>query len=91
VRVFQNPIQKGFNMANKNVKSQTPAKWGTSAAAFFARHEDERLKIHLTGAAKILTGSLVGVDQYDIFIEREDGVVVLVCKHAIQHIEPFGF
>ncbi len=78
-------------MAIASLNTKIPEKWGTSAAAFFARHEAERLNIHLLSDAKVVSGILVGVDRYDIFVERDDGVVVLICKHAIQHIEPTSY
>lgn len=61
-------------------------KWGTSAARFYARCEGEEVAIHLLTGDK-LVGILIGVDKYDVFIERSDSVF-LIAKHAIAWIEP---
>ncbi len=62
-----------------------PLKWGTSTAKFYARCEGDRITLHLTDGTT-LTGLLVGVDKYDVFIER-DTQVILVAKHAVGWIE----
>ncbi len=41
----------------------------------------------LEAAGAPLCGRLVGVDQYDIFIEAE-GVTWLIAKHAIRSVRP---
>lgn len=65
-----------------------PLRWGTSAAAFYARLEDEAVTVHFQDAADPpLCGRLVGVDQYDIFLEVA-GVTRLICKHAIRSVTP---
>ena len=61
-------------------------KWGASAARFYARCEGEEVAIHLLTGDK-LVGTLTGVDKYDVFIERDDAVI-LIAKHAIAWIEP---
>ena len=63
-----------------------PLKWGTSTAKFYTRCEGDRITLHLTDGTT-LTGLLVGVDKYDVFIER-DTQVILVAKHAVGWIEP---
>ena len=65
-----------------------PGCWGTSAVAFYERHEDELVTAHfLDATCPPLSGRLVGVDQYDIFLEVA-GDTVLVCKHAIRYLAP---
>jgi sRNA-binding regulator protein Hfq len=69
------------------VKSpQIPVRWGTSAARFYERAEGEEITLHLI-TGEVLAGILVGVDTYDVFIEREK-TVILVTKHAVTWIEP---
>lgn len=63
-----------------------PLKWGTSAARFYARCEGEELAAHLI-TGEVLMGVLLGVDKYDIVLER-DSVTILVAKHAIAWLEP---
>lgn len=65
---------------------ELPLKWGTSTAKFYARCEGESITLHLTDGVT-LSGILVGVDKYDVFIER-DTQVILVAKHAVGWIEP---
>ncbi len=72
---------------NDKQQSKPPEKWGTSAAAFYADCEGKTIHIHLdTGG--MLTGMLLGVDRWDIVIQREDETRVLIPKHAIASIEP---
>ena len=63
-----------------------PNRWGTSSARFFARLEDELIRVHFENS-EVLTGVLVGLDVFDIFIERE-GITLLIAKHAVAWIEP---
>lgn len=65
---------------------QIPVRWGTSAAKFYERAEGEEITLHLV-TGEVITGVLVGVDTYDVFIEHET-TVLLVTKHAITWIEP---
>ena len=64
---------------------QIPVRWGTSAARFYERAEGEDITLHLI-TGEVLGGILVGVDTYDVFIEREK-TVLLVTKHAVTWIE----
>ncbi len=65
-----------------------PGCWGTSAVAFYERHEDELVTVHFMDATcPPLSGRLVGVDQYDIFLEVASETA-LVCKHAIRYLTP---
>ena len=65
-----------------------PVRWGTSSATFYARLEDECVLVYFLEAADApLCGRLVGVDQYDIFLEVE-GVTWLIAKHAIRSVRP---
>lgn len=74
--------------AAKVAPDQPPLRWGTSAAAFYARLEDEVVTVHFLDAAyPPLCGRLVGVDQYDVFLEVV-GATRLICKHAIRSVTP---
>ena len=64
-----------------------PQHWGTSAAAFYADCEDEQINIHVE-TGQTLSGVLLGVDRYDLILERDDGAKVLIPKHAVVLIEP---
>ncbi len=67
--------------------AKIPIRWGSSAAKFYADLEGETIRVHLhTG--ETLVGVLVGVDTYDIFLEREAGARAMVSKHAIDYVEP---
>ena len=74
---------KGTNSAPKKPR----ARWGTSTASFYADYEGKTITVHLVMGDE-LRGVLVGVDTYDIFVEREGETTVLVAKHAISWIEP---
>ena len=63
-----------------------PNRWGTSSARFYALHEGESIRVHFENG-EILTGILVGLDLFDVFIER-DGIIHLITKHAVAWIEP---
>ena len=63
-----------------------PNRWGTSSARFFARLEGELIRVHFENG-EVLTGSLMGLDLFDLFIEV-DGVTRLIAKHAVAWIEP---
>ncbi len=63
-----------------------PNRWGTSSARFFARLEGELIRVHFENG-EVLTGSLMGLDLFDLFIERE-GITRLIAKHAVAWIEP---
>ena len=69
------------------VTAEPPVKvtgrWGTSEAKWFADREDESVTVHMRESIT-LTGYLVGVDNYNIFLEI-DKKVVLVPKHAINY------
>jgi sRNA-binding regulator protein Hfq len=60
--------------------------WGTSAAQFYATVERKPVVIHL-GGGQTLAGKLVGLDTFDLVLEREGGKRALVPKHAIDWIE----
>lgn len=65
-----------------------PLRWGTSSAAFCARLKNEVVTVHFQDAADPpMCGRLVGVDQYDIFLEV-GGTARLICKHAIRSVTP---
>lgn len=68
-------------------KPKPPEHWGTSAAQFYADCEGETIDIHLE-TGQVLTGRLLGVDRYDIVLERSEGKRALIPKHAIVYIEP---
>lgn len=76
---------------NEEHKQQNavPERWGTSSAAFFADMEGETINVHLR-SGQALSGVLTGVDRYDIFLERSDGKVAMIPKHAIEWIEMAG-
>ena len=72
---------------SKQVQLKRPLdEWGTSAAQFYAHVENKTIVMRLRGG-QTLTGELVGVDTYDLVLERQDGARALVPKHAIEWIE----
>lgn len=60
--------------------------WGTSSAQFYADVENKTIAIHLRNG-QVLTGELVGLDTFDLILERAEGKRALVPKHAIDWIE----
>ncbi len=67
--------------------TKPPEKWGTLSATFFADLKGQAIAVHLQ-YGETLTGVLVGVDKYDVCLERPDRSTMLVTKHAIAWIEP---
>ena len=63
-----------------------PNRWGTSSARFYATHEGESIRVHFENG-EVITGILMGLDLFDIFIER-GGIILLITKHAVAWIEP---
>jgi sRNA-binding regulator protein Hfq len=78
---------------SNNKKTKPPQHWGTSAAAFYADYEGKPVTIHLQ-TGETLSGALLGVDRYDIVLERGSTQLttsdtrVLIPKHAIVYVEP---
>lgn len=67
---------------------QIPGRWGASAVTFYERHEDALVTVYfLDAACPSLSGRLVGVDQYDIFLEVA-GETIMVSKHAMRCLAP---
>ena len=69
--------------------TKPPEKWGTLSAMFFAGLKEQAITVHLQNG-ETLSGTLVGVDKYDVCLERPDRSTTLVTKHAIAWIEPFA-
>ncbi len=71
----------------KEIQLKRPLEdWGTSAAQFYADVENKIIAIHLRDG-QVLTGELVGVDKFDLVLEREAGKRALIPKHAIEWTE----
>jgi len=71
----------------KEIQLKRPLdEWGTSALQFYAYVENKQIVIHLR-SGQALNGELVGVDTYDLVLERQDSNKVLIPKHAIEWIE----
>lgn len=75
----------------QEVTAEPPVKvtgrWGASEAKWFMDREDSEIVLHLRESID-LTGFLVGIDNYSVFIEREsDKKVLFIPKHAINYAE----
>jgi sRNA-binding regulator protein Hfq len=73
-------------MPKETVLKRPLDEWGKSAAQFYAEVENKIITIHLRGG-QALTGELVGLDTFDLVLERENDRKVLIPKHAIEWVE----
>lgn len=65
--------------------AKPPSTWGVSSAAFYAYHRLKPVRVvALDGTA--ITGLLIGVDTYDLILERGDKTAILIPKHAVKVI-----
>lgn len=77
-----NPSEK---RPNKTLKP--PSTWGVSSAAFYAYHRLKPVRV-VTLDNKAITGSLIGVDTFDIILEMQDKTAILIPKHSVKYITP---
>jgi small nuclear ribonucleoprotein (snRNP)-like protein len=66
-------------------RSKLPQVWGRRTAAFFAELANEMVLVAVCND-KVFKGRLVGVDVYDIIIEQESGLELLIPKGNIIYI-----
>lgn len=62
-----------------------PYTHGVLSADFYARHVGKSVNVATT-TGKIFKGILVGVDQYDVIIQQETGLELLLNKGNVVYI-----
>ena len=63
-------------------KPQPGKTWGMSAVEFYTALKDKPIQI-TTLDGKVYRGTLIGVDQYEVFVATPQGIL-LMAKHAIK-------
>lgn len=59
--------------------------WGKRAAEFYTELEDQSVQVAvMTG--KTFKGTLIGVDVYDIIIQQDSGLELLIAKGNIVYV-----
>ena len=59
--------------------------WGKRAAEFYAELENQKVQIAVA-TGKIFKGTLIGVDVYDIIIQQESGLKLLIAKGNVVYV-----
>ena len=59
--------------------------WGKRAAEFYAELENQKVQIAVA-TGKIFKGTLIGVDVYDIIIQQESGLNLLIAKGNVVYV-----
>ena len=84
-------MHKPFNQANQsnhrpsNGTPKPSAYWGLSSHEFYRGLANKPVKITALDG-KLYGGTLVGVDQYDLFLRQANGLTLLFPKHAIKYL-----
>lgn len=77
-------------MSNNKPPEQKPSpqkpsgSWGLNAAQFLSGRRDQPLRVALLDS-KVLSGVLVGVDQYNVFLRQNSDMVVMIPKHTLKY------
>jgi small nuclear ribonucleoprotein (snRNP)-like protein len=69
-------------MAEKTKPAQV---WGKRAAEFYTELENQMVQVSVT-SGKTFKGTLIGVDVYDIIIQQESGLELLISKGNIVYV-----
>jgi hypothetical protein len=59
--------------------------WGLSANDFYRTLANKPIKITAMDG-KLYSGTLIGIDQYDLFIRQANGLTILFAKHALKFV-----
>lgn len=65
--------------------TKPPAIWGRRTAAFYAALQDQPVYIALTNG-QILHGRLRGVDTYELMLQQEAGLELLINKGQVLYV-----
>jgi len=57
--------------------------WGLGAKEFYRSLANQPIKITALDG-KLYSGTLIGVDQYDLFVRQNNGATVLFAKHSVK-------
>jgi hypothetical protein len=66
-------------------RSKPPQVWGKRSAAFYAGLQNETVLV-VVANGKAFKGQLIGVDVYDIVIQQESGLELLIPKGSIVYV-----
>ena len=66
-------------------KAKPPQVWGKRAAAFYSELENQFVQVAVVNG-KIFKGKLIGVDVYDIIIEQDSGLELLISKGNVVYV-----
>ncbi|MDF1512291.1 MAG: hypothetical protein P1S60_00635 [Anaerolineae bacterium] len=66
-------------------KTKPPQVWGKRTAEFFTDLENQPVQVAVV-TGKIFKGTLIGVDVYDIIIQQESGLQLLIAKGNIVYV-----
>ncbi len=75
-------------MTNNN-KPKPPQVWGKRSAEFFTQLDGQTILVAVSNG-KVFKGKLVGVDVYDIIIQQESGLELMLPKGNIIYIHRVG-
>ena len=59
--------------------------WGLGANEFYRSLANKTIKITALDG-KLYNGTLVGVDQYDLFVRQANGFTILFAKHGLKFV-----
>ncbi len=63
--------------------------WGLGANEFFRSLASKPIKLAAMDG-KLYSGTLVGVDQYDLFVRQTNGLTLMFPKHSIKFLHADG-
>ncbi len=72
-----------------NEERKPKRNWGRTQAEYLAALQGKPVKVVFVDG-KALRGKLVGVDTYELFIEQDSGLEVMVVKGAVKYLAPVG-
>ena len=78
----------GGNSQRSERAPKFPTRWGVSEAKWMADRENELINVHMR-SGDVITGYLVGLDQFVIGLEDQASrKTLLIAKHAVDYFEP---
>lgn len=80
--------QKGFKPSGSPPlpsSSKSSPYWGLGANDFYRSLANKPIKLTALDG-KLYSGTLVGIDQYDLFVRQTNGLTILFAKHALKFV-----
>ena len=62
---------------------KSPPYWGLGANDFYRSLANKPIKLTALDG-KLYSGTLVGIDQYDLLVRQANGLTILFAKHALK-------